>query len=174
MAEELRLDERFWQCRAVDGDAGAVGATAGIVDRLGHQLLARAALAGQEHGGLLRSDPRGLLERLTQTRSLAEDPAEPVRLAEGAMQSLNSPLELLRPPFGHREPALLLGQTLVLDGHDHVLGNLLDDFEIAQVEPVGLPLGEAEERPYLVAEDQGHGDERADPVLEDSPAGRLL
>src|SRR5712664_290237 len=84
MAEELRLDERFWQRRAVDGDAGAVGATAGVVDRLGHQLLARAALTGQEHSGLLRSDPRGPRERLSQARGLAEDPAEPVLLAEGA------------------------------------------------------------------------------------------
>src|SRR5207245_1623431 len=33
MAEELRLDERVWQRRAVDGDAGALGPTAGIVDR---------------------------------------------------------------------------------------------------------------------------------------------
>ena len=89
------------------------------------------------------------------------------------MQPLDSPLELLRPPFGNREPALLLGQPLVLDCHDHVLGNLLDDLEIAQVEPVGLPLGEAEERTHLLAEDQGHGDERADPVLEDSPVGRI-
>src|SRR2546426_967019 len=71
MAEELRLDERFWQRRAVDGDAGAVGATTGIVDRLGHQLLARAALAGQEHGGLLRERLRGPLERLAQAGGLA-------------------------------------------------------------------------------------------------------
>src|SRR5207245_3541429 len=85
MAEELRLDERFWQRRAVDGDAGAGGSTAGIVDRLGHQLLARAALAGQEHGGLPRSDPRGPLARPAQAGGLAEDPAEPVRLAEGPM-----------------------------------------------------------------------------------------
>src|SRR5438445_2466537 len=144
MAEELRLDERFWQRRAVDGDAGAVGATAGIVDRLGHQLLARAALAGQEHGGLPRSDPRGPLERLAQAGGLAEDPAEPVRLAEGVMQPLNSPLELLRPQFGNREPALLLGQPLMLDRDDDVLGNLLDDLEIALVEPVRLMLGETQ------------------------------
>src|SRR5713101_6740049 len=98
VAEEFRLDERFWQRRAVDGDAGSVGATAGIVDRLGHQFLARAALAGQEHGGLLRSHLRGPLERLEQAGGLAEDPAEPVLLAEGATQPLNTPLELLRPP----------------------------------------------------------------------------
>jgi len=61
----------------------------------------------------------------------------------------------------------------VLDCHDHVSANLLDDLEIAQVKPVVLPLGEGEERTHLVAEDQGHGDERADPVLEDCPVDRI-
>src|SRR5256885_1173869 len=110
--------------RAIDGDAGAVGATAGIVNRLGHQLLARAALAGQEHRSFLRSDLRGPRERLTQAGGLAEDLAEPVSLAECATQLLDSLLELCRPPFGNREPTLLLGKPLVLDRYDDVLGNL--------------------------------------------------
>src|SRR4030095_15149712 len=99
----------------------------------------------------LGSSLRGPLERLAQAGGLAEDPSEPVLLAEGATQPLDSPLELLRAPFDNREPALFLGQPLVLDCHDHVLGNLLHDLEIARVEPVGLPLGEAQERTYLVA-----------------------
>src|SRR5437660_775422 len=82
MAEELRFDERVWQRRAVDGDAGAVGATAGIVDRLGHQLLARTAPAGQEHGGLLRSDLRGPRECPTQAGGLAEDRSEERRVGK--------------------------------------------------------------------------------------------
>src|SRR5437899_1614963 len=159
MAEELRLDERFWQRRAIDGDAGAVGATAGIVNRLGHQLLARAALAGQEHRSFLRSDLRGPRERLTQAGGLAEDLAEPVSLAECATQLLDSLLELCRPPFGNREPTLLVGKPLVLDRYDDVLGNLLDDLAIVLVEPARLPLAEAEEPTHRGAEDQGHGNE---------------
>ncbi len=89
------------------------------------------------------------------------------------MQSLDSPLELLRPLFGNRKPALLLGQTLVMDRHDDVLGDLLDDLQIVLVEPVGLLLGKGQESAHLLAEDQGHDDERADPVLEDCPVGRI-
>jgi len=38
------------------------------------------------------------------------------------MQSLKHAARAARPPFCNREPALFLGQPLVLDGHDHRVG----------------------------------------------------
>ena len=50
MAEELRLEERVGDGAAVDDDEGLVPAVALEVNGLRDALLARAALAGDEHG----------------------------------------------------------------------------------------------------------------------------
>ena len=49
MAEELGLEERLGNRRAVDRDEGALGARAERVERAREQLLARAALALEQH-----------------------------------------------------------------------------------------------------------------------------
>ena len=58
VAEELGLEERLRQRRAVDGHERALRAGARVVDRAGHQLLARAGLPLDEHGGLGRGHAR--------------------------------------------------------------------------------------------------------------------
>jgi hypothetical protein len=61
--EELGLEERFRQAGAVDGDEGALRARAVGMDGAGHQLLADAALARDQH---LRVGPGDALDFLAQ------------------------------------------------------------------------------------------------------------
>ena len=56
VAEELREEQRLDEGRAVDRDEGARGALARPVDRLRHELLARAALAAHEHAAARGGD----------------------------------------------------------------------------------------------------------------------
>ena len=58
VAEELALEERVGNGRAVDRDEGAVLAAAAHVDRAGDELLAGAALAVDEHRGVALADAR--------------------------------------------------------------------------------------------------------------------
>ena len=66
VAEELRFEKRLGQRAAVDRHELLVLAKRGEVDRPGDQLLARAALAGQQHG-------RG--DRARSARSSGRSPA---------------------------------------------------------------------------------------------------
>src|SRR4030095_11873610 len=50
--EQLRLEQRLRQRRAVDDDEGTVGAGAGLVDRAGDQLLAGPRLTLDQHRGV--------------------------------------------------------------------------------------------------------------------------
>ena len=66
VAEELVLEEVLGDGRAVDGHEGPLGPGRELVEGAAHQLLARAALPEQEHGGLAGGGPldgeHGLLE----------------------------------------------------------------------------------------------------------------
>ena len=52
VAKEFALKQRLGERGAVEADAGATAAVACLMDRPGHELLARAALAPHEDGGL--------------------------------------------------------------------------------------------------------------------------
>src|SRR5262249_54240073 len=78
MAEELRFDEGLRQSRAVHDDERSLGTPARTVDGASEQFLPRAALAGQEHSGLLRGDQHCLIQRLAKDRRLPDDAVEPV------------------------------------------------------------------------------------------------
>src|SRR3546814_6620184 len=56
MAEELALEQFARNRRAVDADQRPAAAPAGFVDGARDQLLAGAALAGDQHGGIGRRD----------------------------------------------------------------------------------------------------------------------
>ena len=77
VAEQLRLHERLRDGRDVDGDERRVLALAPAVDRARHQLLARAALAGDEHGGGRRRDLRDQLVEARHLGMPAHQPLEP-------------------------------------------------------------------------------------------------
>ena len=72
MAEELALEQVLRDRRAVQREEGLLGARAVLVDRARHQLLAGAALAGDEDGHVLVGDPTDLLVDLEHRRAAAE------------------------------------------------------------------------------------------------------
>src|SRR5450755_2394481 len=55
VTEQFSLDEAGRYCTAVDSHKRPIAPRAALVNRLGCQLLAGAAFAGQEHAGLSRS-----------------------------------------------------------------------------------------------------------------------
>ena len=156
VAEQLGLEQRVGQRRAVDRHEGAVGARAGVVDGAGDQLLPRPALPGDQHGGLGARHLGRPGERLAQERGAADDLLEPVALVELAAGTLQALLERPRAALDGREPALLLGQPLVLDGEDHPARDDAGDLDVDVVVPVRLVLAEEEHPPDLVAEVHGH------------------
>ena len=66
VAEQLRLEQRLGNRRAVDGHERTVGARAQRVQRAGEQLLAGAALAFEEHGRVGGGRAVQLLRHLPQ------------------------------------------------------------------------------------------------------------
>src|SRR5262249_32647374 len=63
-------------------DERALGAPTRMVDGASDELLAGTALAGEQHGRLLGSDPRRLIQRLPKGWSLPDDALEPVLFAQ--------------------------------------------------------------------------------------------
>src|SRR5450432_2042026 len=82
MAEELALEERLGQRRAVQLDERALGARAALVDGGGDELLARSRLAREQHAGTRGRDLRDDLEDLLHGRGVADDVLELVALRE--------------------------------------------------------------------------------------------
>ena len=86
VAEQLGLEQRLRNRRAVDRDERAVGARAERVQRPREQLLAGAALAFEQHGRVGR---RGAVQRqrhLLQLRILADDLRRAAPLRELLLQ----------------------------------------------------------------------------------------
>jgi hypothetical protein len=57
MAEQLALEQAVGQGAAVDGDEGAGGPAAGVVQRPGNQFLAGAGFPVDGHGDIMVRDP---------------------------------------------------------------------------------------------------------------------
>ncbi len=73
VAEELALDQRGGEGGDVDGDEGRPLARPVIVDGAGHQLLAGAALAGDEHRDGRGGGPADRLPHPEHARALADE-----------------------------------------------------------------------------------------------------
>ena len=71
VAEQLRLEQRLGNRRAVDGDERAVGAVAERVQRAREELLAGAALPEQQHRRVRR---RRAVQRRDDLRQLGSSP----------------------------------------------------------------------------------------------------
>ena len=140
VAEQLALEQRLGQRGAVQLHERALGARAALVDRGRDQLLAGAALAGDQHAGARRRDLRDGLEHLLHRRGVADDVREAVLLGQPLAQ-----LARLR-----AQPALL---QLALD-HD---GQLVDVDRLGQV--VGGARAHGRDRGLDRAE-RGHHDHR--------------
>ena len=89
MPEQLALEEALGDRRAVDGDERAVGATAVGVQRLGHELLAGAALAGDEHDRVGGSHPHDAPQNFADRGGPADDALEFVAVFELGRQKRN-------------------------------------------------------------------------------------
>ena len=140
MPEELALHQIARQGRAVQRDERLPRAPAAGVDGPRHQLLARARLAGDEHGRLAaRGGPRTLEDRPHAARP-AHDAIEAVVVRDQAMEALHPVAQLGR----LEDPLDLLQEQLlrVGDGHE-VLGASPDDL---RGEPDRRLAGEDEHR----------------------------
>ena len=73
MAEQLALQQGLGDGRAVEGQERRIGAGAVLVDGAGDELLAGAALAGDQHRDVLRRDAADGLVDLAHRRGLAQD-----------------------------------------------------------------------------------------------------
>jgi hypothetical protein len=71
--EQLRLEQRLGNGRAVDRDERPVGAVAVRMQRTGEQLLAGPALAAEQHRGLGRRHATQALQYVEQHGVLADD-----------------------------------------------------------------------------------------------------
>src|SRR3990172_6230235 len=80
MAEDLRFHQVLGDGAAIDGDERTRRARTGAMDGLGAQLLASAAVAGDEDGGLRPGDRADLAIDLLHDRAVADEAAERSRL----------------------------------------------------------------------------------------------
>ena len=132
VAEELRLEERLGEGAAVQGHEGMALARAAGVEGAGHQLLAGAALAGDEHRGGAVGHRVDHPRHLAHGRGVAHQPLarDALALAQGALQlpvAIEERLALGR--LGHRARHQLdvvegLGQVVVGAGPDRRQGRL--------------------------------------------------
>ncbi|EAU66790.1 hypothetical protein STIAU_1021 [Stigmatella aurantiaca DW4/3-1] len=76
VAEQLALQQRVHDGRAVDADEGLGLVIGVVVDDTGEQLLARAALPVDEHRGVAAGDLADLLHQLLHQRAGADDVAQ--------------------------------------------------------------------------------------------------
>ena len=84
MTEQLALDQLLGDRRAVDLDEGLVLAERVAVDGASDQLLAGAALAGDQHRGVRRRGPAHRVPHLLERRAAAH---HPVALVENQPQT---------------------------------------------------------------------------------------
>ena len=80
VAEQLAFQQRLGQGGAVEADERPVLARAGVVDGAGHQLLADAALAADQHGGVGAGHPADLRLDLLDRRAVADQLALDLQL----------------------------------------------------------------------------------------------
>src|SRR5262249_37926628 len=109
VTEQLALDEVLGNRRAVELDERLPRAPRQAMNRLRHQILARAVLAGEEPLGLRRRHAPAVGQQLLNRRALAED-AQVARRVSGGSLAQRRELGRLRE---HREQ--LLGIDRLLD-----------------------------------------------------------
>ena len=118
VAEQLALEQRLRDRRAVLGQDDLALARPVEVDRPGHQFLAGAALALDQHGQVAVGDLLDQVEDLLHRRRAAHDVAE------------------AHPVLGHRaQPPVLAHQVGALPGvlqrQRRVVGERLDEAQVA-------------------------------------------
>ena len=114
VAKELALEQRFRNGAAVDGDESLVGPGAALVHEPGDELLAGAALAGDEHGGRVTCDLARHVERRLDRGAVADDRVGAANGAELVLQLLYLRAQLLAlRRFAHGEHDLFGPERLL-------------------------------------------------------------
>ena len=103
VAEQLALDQRRRQRRAVDADQRARMPAAALVQRPREQLLAGAGRAEQQHARIRRRDLRQPRQREPQRRAFADDVVEVVIALDLLLQIDVVGLEPRVQLFDHRD-----------------------------------------------------------------------
>ena len=98
VAEQLAFQQGFGDGAAVDGDEGSRGPDRFLVHDPGDALLARAALARDEHGGIHGRHPPGQVQDPAHGLALGHDPQE--RLGQVGHDLHQDPLLLPQLPLG--------------------------------------------------------------------------
>ena len=92
MAEELALQHAGVEGHAVDRDEGLFLARAGVMDGAGHQFLARARLAGDEHRGAAGRGTVHHDQHIADGAAAAHDLVYAVALFHGFLQQAVLPV----------------------------------------------------------------------------------
>ena len=150
VAEELGLDQGLWERGAVENHERAVLARREALERLGHQLLAGAAFAADEHRRLARGDLADLLVHRAHLAAVADE----------------SPRGLVHHAAEHAvlvHQCLALGVLLAADRRrlGHEVGDDLEELDVPhQLGGVAghLAVG-GEGADHLAAVEEGHADE---------------
>ena len=82
MTENFAFDQSFGNCRTVNCEERATLARTQIVERAGHQFLSGAALAGDEHGDIGRSNLLDQREDFAHVLGAADHRAENACVAQ--------------------------------------------------------------------------------------------
>ena len=112
VSEQLALEQRLRNRRAIDGDERSVIARAERVQRSGEQLLACSALAFEQDRGIRRGRAMELLRDLTELAVLADDPRRTAPLGQFLFENdvLGEHPALRDRPLDHQQ------QVIGLDG----------------------------------------------------------
>ncbi len=122
VAEELGFEQFLGNRPAVDGDEHPVRPAAVVVKGPGDQLLAGAALAGDQHGAVGICDLLDHVEDTPQSRAGSDDVLEAVALVELALEDPVLGLEaavfdgLFHEPSDHVQMGLVEGLLQVPEG----------------------------------------------------------
>ncbi len=123
MPEQLGLEQRLREGGAVDRDEGLVPPRAPVVQRARHQLLAGAALAGDQHGRVALGDGLDPIGEAEHRRAASDDRARPwsraVRLALRQLGARLFELPLERPLGG--DPLQLEDHLVEVEGLGQVV-----------------------------------------------------
>jgi hypothetical protein len=166
VTEQLALDQRFRDRRAVDGDEGAVAPVRQVVRGARHELLARAALAVDEHrrgAGRRELDPAidllhgaRLAHELAEGALLAQLVAQEVHLARERLLLDGFLEEHLEPRGVHRLREVVEGAVAhrldraldrTVPGHEQHDGRAARLLELLQ-ERESIHLGQHQVRQY--------------------------
>ena len=84
VTEELTLDEVFGDGGTVDGHEGSITSGTRRMQRASREFLSRARLAGDQDGGLRRSDLGKVAEEAPHRRAVADELSGSGKLLHGA------------------------------------------------------------------------------------------